>query len=112
MADIEDVARWFSGRSVGWPFAVLALCVLTYATVGVDGTFGLLGVPGHVLVLAYENVASPLVAAGVLGPTDQPIGLAVFCYLLALLVGGFCRAFASAWRRRKALLYPDAYGHY
>ncbi|WP_435100921.1 hypothetical protein [Halarchaeum sp. P4] len=111
MLDIEDVARWVSGRSVWWPFATLALLVLTYVAVGIEGQLGALGVPGYLLVQAYERALAATVGVGALGPAD-PVGLAVFCYLLSLPVGAFLRVFAAAWRWRKGLLYPEEYPHY
>ncbi|GGL29627.1 hypothetical protein GCM10009037_11650 [Halarchaeum grantii] len=111
MVDIEDVARWLSGRSVWWPFTALALLVLTRVAVGTEGPLGVLGVPGALLVQAYDRALAATVGVGALGPAD-PVGLAVCCYLLALPVAAVLRTFAAAWRWRKGLLYPEEYPHY
>jgi len=111
MVDIETVARWLSGRAVWWPFAALSLLVLTYVAVGAGGGVGVLGVPGYVVVAAYERALAGTLGAGAFGAAD-PLGLAALCYAVSVVVGACWRAFAAAWRHRKGLLYPDEYPYY
>ncbi|GGN11589.1 hypothetical protein [Halarchaeum nitratireducens] len=110
MFDIDDVARWVSGRAVWWSFATLALLVLTHALVGTNATLGVLGVPGALLVDAATTAFEALGLAS--DGATWTLGLVLACYVPALVVGAVVRAVGAAWRWRKALLYPEEYAHY
>lgn len=111
MPDIEDVARWIGGRAVWWSFATLGLLVLTHALVGTSGTFGVLGIPGGLLVDAAARAFDAL-GIPTAGGATWTLGLALACYVPALVVGAVLRTVGAAWRWRKALLYPERYSHY